>query len=395
MIRQGEAGNFRYIFRIISIESYDDGTGETVYFGGQDTTYSKWRQQWGNALPAERPLPIVIRRLAPETAGTDAEDWNTLVADYEDFGEYAHATVYASGGGNVWDLCSYNGRLYLILAYDGGWALFRGEKGGDDPNSFGWTWTEIVGRNGKYPLAMDENVETLNEQYKADYGCSEYPCALENPSTSGLLESAATPFVFQGKMYIGSFDNATSIQTQTVTKALSKLNCMLQLQKSPKLSQIFGPIYEVMAHPQRMWVMDENENIIDPSVLNILCQGILAGEDPYAFVLLSEVLVCIRQDHADNRITILPIEPDLSHHRIEGSRIRHDQKQFIEHTALKDMPDQELPYFMECKYGDKAEYRKKLDQAAGLEKITSRDIVKEDQQDDKNTDFLKTDKKLF
>ena len=256
--------------------TYDDGTGETVYFGGQDTTYPKWRQQWGNALPAQRPLPIVIRRLAPETAGTDAENWNTLVADYEDFGEYARATVYASGGGNVWDLCSYNGRLYLILAYDGGWALFRGEKGGVKPNSFGWTWTEIVGRNGKYPLAMDENVETLNEQYRADYGCSRSDygeCLIMNPTSSGLLESAATPFVFQGKMYIGSFDNATSIQTQTVTKALSKLSCMLQLQKSPKLSQIFGPIYEVMAHPQRMWVMDENENIRPVTPANLLLEG--------------------------------------------------------------------------------------------------------------------------
>ena len=50
---------------------------------------------------------------------------------------------------------------------------------------------------------------------------------------------------------------------------------------------------------------------------------------------------------------------------------------------------------MGCKYSDKAEYCKELDQAAGLEKITSRDIVKEHQQDDKNSDFLKTDKKLF
>ena len=44
------------------------------------------------------------------------------------------------------------------------------------------------------------------------------------------------------------------------------------------------------------------------------------------------------------------------------------------------MPDQELPNLMGCKYSDKAEYCKELDQAAGLEKITSRDIVKEDQQ---------------
>ena len=138
LVRVDQDDNAEVVFQTIGLISslragcvYDDGDGETVYFGGQDTTYGKWRREYGTA--AVRPLPIVIRRLDPATAGTDTEDWSELVADYDDFGEYAYAIVYKNGGGNVWDLISFNGRLYLILAYDDGWVMFRGEKGGDAP----------------------------------------------------------------------------------------------------------------------------------------------------------------------------------------------------------------------------------------------------------------------
>ena len=64
-------------------------------------------------------------------------------------------------------------------------------------------------------------------------------------------------------MYIGTFDNATSIQTGTVTKALIKMQKMAgrgdPTDTGPTLTQIFAPIYEVLSHPQRIWVMDENE----------------------------------------------------------------------------------------------------------------------------------------
>ncbi|MCR4962432.1 MAG: S-layer homology domain-containing protein [Firmicutes bacterium] len=253
---------------------YDDGDGDTVYFGGQDATYRTWRAYLQAHAGEPRPLPIVIRRLDPQTAGSEQEDWNGVVADFRDFGEYAYASVYVSGGGNVWDLCSYNGKLYLILAYDEGWAMFRGEKGGDAPNDFGWTWTEIVGDQGKYPLAMDEEVGRLNRQYAKEYGCSEFAPMLNG---TGLLESTATPYIYNDKMYIGTFDNATMIQTQTVVKALAKLQALMNYEESgstgPTLAQIFAPIYEVLTHPQHIWVMDEEENITAVSEANALLDG--------------------------------------------------------------------------------------------------------------------------
>ena len=253
---------------------HDDGNGETIYFGGQDTTYRPWLAYRMTHPGQTYPLPIVIRRLDPATAGTDHEDWSGLVADFNDFGKYAYASVYVSGGGTVWDMCSYNGRLYMILAHDDGWVLFRGEKGGASPNQFGWTWTEIVGGNGKYPQAMNSRIAELNKRFAAEYGGSEYA---GNLTGAGLLESTATPYVYNGKMYIGTFDNATMLQSQTVIKALVKIKAMRNMaetgSKGPTLSQIYAPLYEALSHPQHIWVMDENENIRAVTSANALLEG--------------------------------------------------------------------------------------------------------------------------
>ena len=281
LVRVDEEDNAEVVFQTIGLvsslracEVYDDGDCETVYFGGQDTTYTPWLLYRKNHPGEAYPLPIVIRYLDPDTAGTAEEDWSGLIADYSDFGKYAYATVYSAGGGNVWDLCSYNGNLYLILAYDGGWAMFRGEKGGDNPNKFGWTWTEIVGDDGQYPLAMNEEVAELNEEYAEEFGGSEFLPALNG---TGLLESTATPYVYNGKMYIGSFDNATTIQSQTVIKGLLKVMALRNLKTGgptgPTLEQIFAPIYELFTHPQHVWVMDENEEIAPVEGLNELLEG--------------------------------------------------------------------------------------------------------------------------
>lgn len=253
-----------------------DGKGDVLYFGGQDTTYPKWQKlymQYKKEGKDLATLPIVIRYLNPETAGTNQEDWSGLVADYEDFGKYAEAIVYKNGGGNVWDLISYNGKLYLILAYDEGWAMFRGEKGGKNPNSFGWTWTEVVGDNGKYPLAMDAKIGQLNREYKEKYSCHNYSSIIHG---AGLLDSTATPYVYKGKMYIGSFDNATAIQSETISKLLAKAQCMLDIGSGdwgPSLEQIFAPIYYVLSHPQQIYVMDENEDIKPVEGANDLLKG--------------------------------------------------------------------------------------------------------------------------
>ena len=287
LVRVDGEDNAKVVFQTIGLVSslracckYGEGENETIFFGGQDTTYIPWLQYRADPENAgDNVLPIVIRRLDPATAGTDHEDWSGMIADFRDFGQYARANVYSAGGGNVWDLCSYNGKVYLVLAFDRGWALFRGEEVGDsdpDANEFGWKWTEIVGDDSiySYPLAMDEEVGELNEQYRQEFGCSEFA---PNLVGAGLLESTATPYVYNGKMYIGSFDNATAIQSETVIKALTKLQYVMNFKQTgsfgPSLSQIFGPMYEVLTHPQHVWVMDENEEITPVDSANELLEN--------------------------------------------------------------------------------------------------------------------------
>ena len=283
LVRVDEDDNAEVVFQTIGLTSslraccrYGEGDEETIYFGGQDTTYRPWLA-WRMEHPDDNVLPIVIRCLDPETAGTAQEDWSGIIADFRDFGQYARAQVYVTGGGNVWDLVSYNGRIYLILAYDRGWALFRGEKAEGDPdaNEFGWKWTEIVGDDSiyGYPLAMDPEVGARNEEYRQAYSCNEFAPNLRG---AGLLESTATPYVFDGKLYIGSFDNATTIQSETVIKLILKLGAMTNSESEsngPSLAQIFAPIYEVLSHPQHIWVMDEQETITPVKNANALLAG--------------------------------------------------------------------------------------------------------------------------
>ena len=253
-----------------------EGDEETICFGGFDTTYQPWREYRATHPEDTATMPIVIRYLDPATAGTDEEDWSGLIADFTDFGKYARAGVYVTGGGNVWDLCAYNGYIYLVLGYDAGWALFRGEKADEsDPgrNDFGWKWTEIVGDDSiyGYPLGMNEELAELNAEYAAAYNGLNYGVNLR---TAGLLESTATPYVYNGKMYLGTFDNATAVQSETVVKAIRKLNAMMTgSDPGPSLASIFGPIYQVLSHPQHIWVMDAEENIVAADEANELLEG--------------------------------------------------------------------------------------------------------------------------
>ena len=41
----------------------------------------------------------------------------------------------------------------------------------------------------------------------------------------------------------------------------------------PSLSQIYAPFYEVLSHPQHIWVMDENEKIVPAERVNALLDG--------------------------------------------------------------------------------------------------------------------------
>ena len=86
---EGIPNNAEVVFQTIGLVSslranckYGEGDEETIYFGGQDTTYLPWLK-YRMANPNDSSvLPIVIRYLDPETAGTDNEDWSGIIADF-------------------------------------------------------------------------------------------------------------------------------------------------------------------------------------------------------------------------------------------------------------------------------------------------------------------------
>lgn len=201
----------------------------TLVFGGQD----------GNLPVPEGINPIVIRMMNPD----DDTDWSNIIADYRDFLEYADETVYAAQGGSVWDLVSYNGTLYLVLATDQGFALYRGEEAPEDPaaNEYGWVWTPIVGKGGKYNVGMAPTPDGLNVD-----------------TVPGTYDSTATPYVFNGKLYLGTFDWSTQVLIRTVTLMLRRFG---DIQNGPRLSQIYRMLYDATMHPQTLYVMDGNEDI--------------------------------------------------------------------------------------------------------------------------------------
>lgn len=201
----------------------------TLVFGGQDST-----------LPTPEGIkPIVIRMMNPD----DDTDWSNIIADYRDFMEYADETVYAAQGGSVWDLVSYNDTLYLVLATDQGFALYRGEEAPSSTaaNDYGWVWTPIVGEGGKYNVGMASTPDGLNTD-----------------TIPGTYDSTATPYVFNGKLYLGTFDWSTQVLIRTVTLMLQRFG---DVQNGPRLSQIFRMLYDSTMHPQTLYVMDENEDI--------------------------------------------------------------------------------------------------------------------------------------
>ncbi len=82
----------------------------------------------------------------------------------------------------VWDLISYNDYLYAFTIggnISQGFCVFKGHEKGlaeEGTNEAGWVWETIAGSEGRYP-----------------------------PSMGHIRPNAASPFIFQNKVYVGTF----------------------------------------------------------------------------------------------------------------------------------------------------------------------------------------------
>lgn len=193
-------------------------------------------------------------KLAVIEKGDDDYTWNR-VADYNDFIDYASDTIYANAGGNVWDLIEYNNELYIFLATSNGFVVFKGHEATEkeEGNKYGWIWQEVIGKNSKYNMGMADS-----------------PSGSNGDNVPGLIDSAATPVVFNGKMYFGTFDHSLT-SVMTAFKGLSQI--VMSAENAPKLSEALRPMYNSLNSGQKMYCMDETGKIEKVDSINSIFEG--------------------------------------------------------------------------------------------------------------------------
>lgn len=221
--------------------SFRAGTvyNDNLYFGGLDNRISDEAAGKYNKLAVLEKNP------------NDDADWQR-VADFNDFIDYADDTLYQGEGGTVWDLIPYQGDLYIFLATSNGFVLFKGHEAasGEKANQYGWVWEEVIGKNSKYNMGMAPTAEGFNTEADA---------------TQGLIASAATPVVFQDKLYFGTFDYALRAELVAVQGLLTMI---AGGENAPGLKDFLKPMYDSLNAPQKMYCMDQNGAITEVEQIN-------------------------------------------------------------------------------------------------------------------------------
>ena len=212
---------------------------DALYYAGLDARIPDAVDENGTAY-----TKMAIIRMVGDT-------WER-VADYKDFIDYAADTIYQGEGGNMWDIIEYNGYLYAIIATSDGFVMFRGIEDAEsaDANEYGWVWEEVIGKNSAYHMGLAPTAEG-------------YP-------TGGAVASSATPVVYGGKLYLGTFDYATRSMAAFVRQLVPYINGTVD---SVKLSQLLAPLYTSVTHPQKLYEMDEAGNIREVTAFNELLEG--------------------------------------------------------------------------------------------------------------------------
>lgn len=221
--------------------SFRAGTvyNDKLYFGGLDNRISDEAAGKYNKLAILEKNP-----------GDDA-DWQR-VADFNDFIAYADDTLYQDQGGTVWDLVPYQGDLYLFLATSNGFVLFKGHEAasGEKANQYGWVWEEVIGKNSKYNMGMAPTAAGFNTA---------------DDAMPGLIASAATPVVFQDKLYFGTFDYALNAELAAVQGMLMMI---AGGENAPALKDFLKPMYDSLNAPQKMYCMDQSGAITEVEQIN-------------------------------------------------------------------------------------------------------------------------------
>lgn len=215
----------------------------------------------------------MILKLNPETSETEIiyqppylEQYDVyLDAAYRNVIEYKGDLYYGTMGAVTTRILRVDKDDNVTVAFSGGaGASFRSSavyndelyfagfdtRITDNVNEYGWVWTEVIGKNSDYYPGMA-------------------PTAAGYPY-GGAVASSATPVVYNGKLYVGTFDYATKSLAAIIKQLVPYLKGNVE---SMKLSQLLAPLYYSITHPQKLYEVDADDNVTEVTEFNKLMEG--------------------------------------------------------------------------------------------------------------------------
>ena len=227
-----------------------------LYFAGIDLS-----QDYGLSEVVQRISPYALVKMTESNPSESEEDTWEIVADYKSFKTYAYNDLYyLQGGGSFWDIIEYNNHIYAIIATSTGFILLKAQPGADGKID---GWETIIGdeQEAKRPRGGEDYISAKNIELN-----NAYSAILQQPMGNvGFLAFTATPYVYDGKLYIGTFDNAPYAMIQGFAYPLALSIQALQNGQTPitKLSDMTRGLDATLSSPQYLYMLDENDNITD------------------------------------------------------------------------------------------------------------------------------------
>ena len=200
------------------------------YFGGSSSSLEVWNQDERKS----QYVPLFIAEMKDESynpngGSTQQVNFENYIADYRDFKQYADPKD-PSVGNEFYDLVAYEGSLYAIISDSYGFAVYKGHPAtaGETANSYGWNWTLVV--------------DGAND---------------ENSPAHGFI--AATPYIFQGKLYIGSFSSIGGVGATGAQMFMWVKGALENGDPGRNLSDVMRPLYNLMKKDAKVFRLENDQ----------------------------------------------------------------------------------------------------------------------------------------
>lgn len=200
------------------------------YFGGSSSSLEVWNQD----KQKNQYVPLFIAEMKddsydPNGKSTQQVKFDKYIADYRDFEKYADPRD-PSVGNEFYDLVAYEGSLYAIISDSDGFAVYKGHPAaaGETSNSYGWNWKLVV--------------DGANDT---------------NSPAHGFI--AATPYIFQDELYIGSFSSIGGVGATGAQMFMWVKGALEKGDPGRNLSKVMQPLYNLMKKDAKVFRLENDQ----------------------------------------------------------------------------------------------------------------------------------------